>query len=103
MKAEPSGVCRPPPHAVGEACNISRPCSAGEMSAQPTEGLAAGREPYFAVDFGCVSSTLTVNLFERMSASLALTLATMSAGTLAGEGAERREFRSLYFIIENLP
>ncbi len=53
-----------------------------------------------AVDFGWLSSTLTVNLPARMSACLALTLATMSAGTLVSKVPSGASSEPLCFIIE---
>jgi hypothetical protein len=53
-----------------------------------------------AVDLGWLSSTLTVNLPSRMSFSLALTLATTSAGTFFSKVPSGASSEPLCFIIE---
>jgi hypothetical protein len=58
------------------------------------------RGAYLAVDFGWSSSTLTVNLPAWMSASLALTLATTSAGTFLSNVPSGASSEPLCFIIE---
>ena len=64
---------------------------------------ADGRHRHLAVDLGCESSTLTANLPDRMSASLALTLATRAAGTLPSKVPSGASELPLYFIIEYWP
>ena len=64
------------------------------------------REPvrrHFAVDFGWSSSTLTLNLPDWMSASLALTLAITSAGTFFSNVPSGASSEPLCFIIEYGP
>lgn len=64
----------------------------------------AGRpRAYFAVDLGWLSSTFTVNLPARMSASRALTLATISAGTFFSKVPRALSDEPLCFIIEYGP
>ncbi len=60
----------------------------------------AGVEAHLAVGLGWLSSTLTVNLPSRMACSLALTLATRSAGTLPSKLPSGASSLPLCFIIE---
>ena len=58
---------------------------------------------HLAPGLGCLSSTFTVNLPARISASRALTLAASSAGTLVAKVPSGASSLPLYFIIEYLP
>ncbi len=62
-----------------------------------------GAPPYFAVDLGWLSSTFTVNLPARISASRALTLATTSAGTFFSNVPRGASDEPLCCIIEYGP
>jgi len=58
------------------------------------------RHGYFAVDFGCVSSTLTSKLPARIAPSFARIFATTSAGTFFSKVPSGASSEPLCFIIE---
>ena len=115
-----AGVPRP---AQPDSASPSRPANANRYMAGeagigsvagaiPATGTGAAAMPvcsgmaclgYFAVDLGCESSTFTLNLPDRISASRAFTRAMTSAGTLFSKVPSGASSEPLFFMCEYTP
>ena len=76
---------------------------AAEVKREPSVSETGEGEHHFAVDFGSVSTTGTLNLPSRMSFSFAFTFVITAAGTLPSNVPSGASSEPLCFISDYWP